>query len=295
MHRFDVQRQYGLLEANISAEEMMIEVDSYLPDRFTVHQCRPYHELIAWLYPSPPEGLGFFGHESQPRFREIGRLAFVPASTPLTISYPREIRMHRVSILRIAPVLLDRIEQEHFRQLGPAAVANWDIRCPEVLRGMQQLAEETLNPGLGSPILIESLAMSLLIQLLRKAERSSQKRISSGGLAQWQLRRIEEYLADSEEADPQPTLSRLAALAGISSGHFRRAFKASKGCTIGSYIRDNKIMRARALLSDSRFSVEDIARRLGFTTSHGFSSAFRRSTGETPSAFRMRTCTRCND
>ena len=101
------------------------------------------------------------------------------------------------------------------------------------------------------------------------------------------MRRITECIAAGSATDSLPTLAQLAALVGISTGYLRHAFKQSTGCTIGTYIHGAQIERARVLLSSTSLPLKEIAMRLGFSTQYGFTLAFRRGTGETPSAFRQ--------
>lgn len=52
------------------------------------------------------------------------------------------------------------------------------------------------------------------------------------------------------------------------------------------YLTNFRITRAQALLSSTKFSVDDIAHSCGFASSIAFVKAFKSMTGITPSAFR---------
>jgi AraC family transcriptional regulator len=104
----------------------------------------------------------------------------------------------------------------------------------------------------------------------------------AGELAQWRLLAIDERLNDAQEI---PTLSELAALCNLSVRQLTRRFRVSRGCSIGDYVANNRIERAKRLLASAQ-SIKTIAYSLGFNSSSGFCFAFRRATGMTPGEFR---------
>jgi len=82
-------------------------------------------------------------------------------------------------------------------------------------------------------------------------------------------------------------LRQIAALAGVSPRHFERAFRQAVGVPPHAYVMQRRVAAARALLlGDGSLTVEDIAARVGFASSSHLASAFRRSTGYSPSSFR---------
>ena len=55
-----------------------------------------------------------------------------------------------------------------------------------------------------------------------------------------------------------------------------------------SHIEQVRFQKAQALLAETDLLVKGISRRLGFSCSGAFSSAFRRIAGETPQEYRKR-------
>ncbi len=105
-----------------------------------------------------------------------------------------------------------------------------------------------------------------------------------GGLAAWQQRRVAEYI---EEHLSEPiSLASLAEVAQLSPYHFSRAFKQSFGMPPHRYHMMQRIERAKALLAKPTVSVTEIALRLGFSETSGFTGAFRKLTSHTPSEYR---------
>jgi AraC-like DNA-binding protein len=104
-----------------------------------------------------------------------------------------------------------------------------------------------------------------------------------GGLAAWQQRIVAAYV-EEHLAEPIP-LATLAQLARLSPYHFSRAFKQSFGVPPHRYHTNRRIERAKALLEKGALSVTDIGLTLGFSETSSFTSAFRKTTGLTPSRY----------
>jgi AraC-like DNA-binding protein len=98
------------------------------------------------------------------------------------------------------------------------------------------------------------------------------------------IERARQYV-DKHYARPL-TIERLAALAGLSSFHFIRAFRAATGATPHQYLRARRLDRARELLVTTPMPVTEICDAVGFQSLGSFSSLFRKVTGETPAAYR---------
>ena len=78
----------------------------------------------------------------------------------------------------------------------------------------------------------------------------------------------------------------LARHAHLSPGHFSRRFKAAFGETPHQYVLTRRVERAQELLRNTDLSVSEVCLEVGFASLGSFSSAFRRVTGTTPTAYR---------
>jgi AraC family transcriptional regulator len=108
--------------------------------------------------------------------------------------------------------------------------------------------------------------------------------LARGGLAPWQLRRVTTHIDASLEATIR--LSDVAALTGLSTSHFARAFKVSAGVTAHAYIIQRRIRRAQEMMLTSGDSLCQIALACGLCDQAHFSRLFRRLVGISPSAWR---------
>ena len=107
-----------------------------------------------------------------------------------------------------------------------------------------------------------------------------------GGLAPGALRRVREYIAQHlAEGIGSDALARIA---GLSTGHFNRAFKQSTGDSPHHYIIRQRVAMAKVLLIETSRILADIALEAGFADQSHFSRTYVAITGETPSACRRR-------
>ncbi|MCD9116083.1 helix-turn-helix domain-containing protein [Pseudomonas bijieensis] len=97
------------------------------------------------------------------------------------------------------------------------------------------------------------------------------------------MRLIDEHL------DDMPSLVQLAQKVGTHEKRLSRIFREHLGLTVFAYIRDARLRRGQALLSESAMSVQDVADLVGFRNACNFTTAFRQRIGMTPSQFRQQT------
>jgi AraC-like DNA-binding protein len=81
------------------------------------------------------------------------------------------------------------------------------------------------------------------------------------------------------------TVESMASVSALSRSVFAERFRAAFDSSPAQYVAEVRMRAARALLIDGR-GVSEISRELGYASDEGFSRAFRRSVGTTPSAWR---------
>ena len=94
-------------------------------------------------------------------------------------------------------------------------------------------------------------------------------------------------LVERQMAGPL-TLRQMAAEAGVGVHHFSHAFRQSTGVPPHRYVLGKRLATARGLLEDPDMSLTEVAVRAGFGGSSQFATAFRRTYGMSPSAWRRR-------
>jgi AraC family transcriptional regulator len=103
---------------------------------------------------------------------------------------------------------------------------------------------------------------------------------------QARFRRVLEHI----EAHPDGALTteRLSFVAGCSKFHFHRQFSALFGLSVGEHVRRVRLRRAAYQLAFRQAPLLEIALAHGYASHEAFTRAFKRETGQTPSAFRLR-------
>ena len=104
-------------------------------------------------------------------------------------------------------------------------------------------------------------------------------------LAPHARRRVIEYVEENLQADV--SLPTLADVAGLSTYHFLRAFKADMGVTPHQYVIQHRVHRAARLLHGTRLSLTQIAMDCGFASQQHMSSVFKSVRGSSPKSLRF--------
>jgi AraC family transcriptional regulator len=148
-----------------------------------------------------------------------------------------------------------------------------------------KLKAQAENPLRAQKAYVEALGIALAHELVRMNDGVPPPPSGvRGGLPDWQRRKLGQYIDDhlAEEI----SLSSLARLVQLSPYHFSRAFKQSFGLPPHRYLTNRRIERAKSLLEQRKMSVTEISFEVGFSEAAAFSAAFRKLTGETPTAYR---------
>jgi AraC-like DNA-binding protein len=94
-----------------------------------------------------------------------------------------------------------------------------------------------------------------------------------------------------ERLDEPLNVRRLAQAAGMSESHFKMLFRRQVGLPPMEYAATRRMEKAKLALQSSAMPVTELAHSLGFATSQHFATVFKRLTGHTPSAYRLRSRT----
>lgn len=110
-----------------------------------------------------------------------------------------------------------------------------------------------------------------------------------GGLAPWQARRVEDYVARNLGGRIKTT--DLAQVAQLSASHFTRAFKETFGETPIGYVARRRMRYAQDLMLQSGERLSQIALTCGHCDQSHFTRVFRRKVGMSPRAWRQQFAT----
>lgn len=94
-----------------------------------------------------------------------------------------------------------------------------------------------------------------------------------------------EEILESEYTSSTTTVSRLAALSGVSEVYFRRIFQSKYGVSPKEYLVRRRIGYAKELLATGHFSVSEVAHLSGYNELCHFSREFKRRVGVSPADY----------
>jgi AraC family transcriptional regulator len=139
-----------------------------------------------------------------------------------------------------------------------------------------RLFDEFENFDTSSPLIIEGLTL----ELLGICDRQSR---SETTIPRW-LRRVSELLR--ERCAAAWSLADVAAEAGVHPVYLAGAFRRHFGCTVGQYVRQQRIALACRQLAGTSNPLAEIAATTGFADQSHFNRVFKRHVGLTPAAYR---------
>lgn len=177
-----------------------------------------------------------------------------------------------------------------FRELPPWRVLRGDQlpRLGPISLTVALLGQEAARQEPGSTLVLHGLLDVLFTYLMRELLADAQA--GGAGLTQAQrdppVRRAVELMhADCARAW---TLEGLARAVGLSRTVLAERFRLAMGDTPLSYLRTVRLQRAIQLLGETDRGLEQVAADVGYQDAFGFSKAFKRAVGCSPSEFRRR-------
>jgi AraC family transcriptional regulator len=199
---------------------------------------------------------------------------------------PGKVRMHSIGEGGVLTVLRCRFDHNTFAAM--TALSDWDarrlrqcaaLRSKSLMALARRVQREVAAPGFSSEIAIAAYADLMMIEIGRLFHDRREPK-ARGGLAPWQLARIDEMMRAAHGA--WPNVGEMAAACGVSRSHLSRAFAQATGVTLAAHAEALRLERAKALMGRSGVSMSAVAAELGFATPSAFGAAFRRATGQSP-------------
>lgn len=242
------------------------------------------HHLELNLLPVPGGTRGCFLDQWGPdRFEYVGDLFFLPAYRHVQLK--SNCRQQHSVVCDFDPATLENWLDTELEWRDGLLQRVINITNGRIRGLLIRLVEEVRSPGLASATMIELLVSQAAIELSRHLNGVAEEP-ATGGLSGWRLRRIDQRLAENAS---QPSLAELAELCDLSVRHLTRAFRNSRGRSLGDYIAERRSEHAKKLIA-SGMSIKSVAYTLGFSAPSNFTAAFSRVVGETPRQYRLRVC-----
>ncbi|NMG20240.1 AraC family transcriptional regulator [Brasilonema bromeliae] len=147
------------------------------------------------------------------------------------------------------------------------------------------LLAELCSDGMMGQLYVESLTQVLVIHLLRHYSKSAQIITSENrSLTHAQLQQAIDYIHTHLNRDL--SLAEIAEVINISPTYFASLFKRATGISPHQYVIQQRVERAKSLLSKTDLAIADIALQVGFSSQSHLTQQFKRLTGMTPKQVR---------
>jgi len=226
------------------------------------------------------------GDESFEQTLEPGAITIVPAGQSmhwrLYDAAPNDT-LH----LYIDPQFLRTIAESIDVDYGQISIATqFGISDEHIHHIGMSLLHELKDANVVGRLYADSLAKVLAMQLVRRYSYLKDLQTSRGGMAPRKLRKAIEFINNNLDEEQEVALAAVADEVQMSYSHFARAFKQSMGVSPNVYLTEQRIERAKKLLSETDLRIADIALRIGFASQSHFTSTFRKLVWTTPKAFR---------
>ncbi len=154
-------------------------------------------------------------------------------------------------------------------------------------RLVERLAGQTYQEGAAATLFRQSLAETVQLHLAEHyPARPRRARAESAGrrLDEGDQQIVIDYL--QSELDSRIDLDDLAAAVDMTANAFLSAFAKAFGTTPHQYLIEQRIQRAKALLSGTTATITEIGASLGFSSPSHFATTFKQRVGITPTDYR---------
>ena len=273
------------IPANIHARTKAFisgDIAIFKPEKYVIEskiQMNDYHFII--FHSTPP--MARIG-EREFQFKK-GSLVSLEPGTEITV-YPHEknqlcqyvsISVKKNFVERIAfeafgrdKIKFDKLENTYSRQL---------------LESINNFEFELTNFGNKYPIMLQSIATQITFLLLRDTFTGSQgynemSITNDGDYVTKAIDYMKKYYSCSI------TIDGICRAIYLSPSYFSRMFKSKIGMTPYKFLLELRLAKAKELLLESTFPIEEASRLCGFANSAHLATAFKESEGLSPSEYR---------
>lgn len=199
---------------------------------------------------------------------------------------PIEVSHVYLSYDLVADTCAQAFDQD-YRRLVPRDAL--DIRDPKSLALADMLIDELCTPAAGGSLLVDSLAQSLSICLIRGYHlhpAPARDTCTGHGLTQPQQRRALDFIEAHLSVDFE--LAELARTVGVSAYHFIRCFKSSFGLSPYQFVMKKRLDHVVELIRTTRLPLAEIAVSCGFSDQAHMTRSLKKGMGLTPGVIRKR-------
>ena len=156
----------------------------------------------------------------------------------------------------------------------------------------QMIVHEIINcklDGIFRNIFLESKALSLLLDFYKSCSANQTDcdncKFLTKPLEKEKIFKAKDIILNN--LNNPPTISKLSLMIGINQCYLKKGFKELFGTTVYDFIQEQRMLKAKFLLTTTELTISQIADVIGFSTNSNFSSAFKKHTGVYPREFQQ--------
>lgn len=214
-----------------------------------------------------------------------GDIIIVPSGQQLEWLQPVDVESQALHLYLHPAFIRATAESIDFDPSQILIAAQFGIRDEHLHHITLSVLHELKESNVIGRIYADSLAKVLAMQLVRR--HSYLKGLNNrGGMAPRKLRRAVDFINENLDKEQTVALSAVAQEVQMSYFHFSRVFKQSTGVSPNAYMTEQRIDRAKKLLTGTDLPIAEIALRTGFASQSHFTTTFRKLVWTTPKAFR---------
>jgi len=152
----------------------------------------------------------------------------------------------------------------------------------EIMRDLSMVDACPLQGGLRR-LYVEGKSLEIIALVLARLAGASREPLQARRLFPHEIRKAHEArdLMNSR-LDDLPSMSELARAVGMSTTSLKSTYRAAFGVPIFEHAREERLLRARMLLSQGELSVSEVADRVGYQSLGYFSATFKKRFGLLP-------------
>jgi AraC family transcriptional regulator len=238
--------------------------------------------------------LGHPGHLSQKSdnrlhesFFQKGDSLLVPAKKPTYWCCPASQLPPTELHIHLQPKSIEQVAKASEMDTERIDLANHFRKQDLQLQHIAMLfLAELRSGGIMGRLYVESLTQALIIHLLRHYSEVAPIFVSQNiSLTRTQLQQAIDYI--HAHLDRDLSLSQIASIINISPTYFASLFKLATGTSPHQYVIEQRVERAKSLLSKTDMAIADIALQVGFSSQSHLTQQFKRLTGVTPKQVRL--------
>jgi len=143
---------------------------------------------------------------------------------------------------------------------------------------------EMMDHGESFPLMLEGICIQIVFQLLRDLSSDTSENKSRLSKDNKYINKAIQFM--QEYYSTNISINDICKLIYLSPCHFKRVFKEQTGQTPYQYLVRVRLEKAKEILREKDYSIEEAARLCGFVNSGHFSTVFKRNTGMSPSEYR---------